>query len=105
MKSENLILVAKLLVGLTWFAAASAFLFPPSSTFGQLGRLLFYLLLVVHAVECAVFFRTLKRTGRPLRSELARTLFYGVAHYAEVKALVDAREAGRGGAGDPSRPE
>ncbi len=95
--SQNMILVAKLLVAVTWFAAAAGFLFPPSSTFGQLGRLLFFLLLGVHTIECAVFYPTLKRTGRPVGLELARTLFYGVAHYAEAKALA---AAGRGDPGE-----
>jgi uncharacterized protein YhhL (DUF1145 family) len=95
--SQNGILIAKLLVTVTWFAAAAGFLLPPSSGFGQLGRMLFFLLLAVHAVECAVFYPTLKRTGRPLGLELARTLFYGVAHYAEAKALADTR--GRGDSG------
>ena len=96
--SQNRVLVAKLLVAATWFAAAAGFLFPPSSTFGHLGRLLFFLLLGIHAIECAVFYPTLKRTGRPIGLELARTLFYGVAHYAEAKALADADRRDSGGA-------
>ena len=95
--SQNTMLIAKLVVAVTWFAAAAGFLYPPSSTFGQLGRLLFFLLLGIHTIECAVFYPTLKRTGRPIGMELARTLFYGVAHYSEAKALV---EAGRSDSGD-----
>ncbi len=103
--SQNMILVGKLLVGVTWFAGAAAFLFPASSTYGQLGRMLFYVLLGVHAVECAVFFRTLKQTGRPLGLELAQTLLYGVIHYTEAKALADARAGSGDFGGDPAKHE
>ena len=105
MRSQNSMLVAKLLVAVTWFAGAAAFLLPASSTLGQVGRLLFYVLLGVHAVECAVFFRTLKQTGRPLGLELARTLLYGVIHYTEAKALADARAGSGDSRGDPANPE
>jgi len=90
-RSRNPILIAKLLVAVTWFVAAAAFLFPTSSTYGRAGRLLFFVLLAVHLLECAVFYRTLQRTGRPLGLELSRTLFYGIAHYGEAKALADSR--------------
>ena len=83
-----MILALKLLVLATWFTAAAGFLWPGDTTFGQLGRILFGLLAVTHAVECAFFLPTLRKTGRPLGFEIAQTLFYGVIHYAEVKAAL-----------------
>ena len=65
MKSQNLILVAKLLVTVTWLAAAAAFLFPAASTFGQLGRLLFFVLLGVHARRVRGVLRHPEADGAP----------------------------------------
>ncbi len=93
MPNPGLVLALKVLVMGTWGIAAVGFLFSPETTFGQLGRTLFFLLAAVHALECAVFYPTLKRTGRPLGFELANTLFFGVVHFTEAKALADARDA------------
>ena len=101
MNSRKLIAISKGLVLLTWLAGFAALSLPASSTYGQLGRLRLYVLVAVHVVECAAFFRTLRRTGRPLGLEVAQTLLFGVAHYAEAKLLVDAAGRNRpGGAGD-----
>ena len=77
----------------TWLVAAIGFLFPADTAFGLGGRSLFGLLAVVHAVECVLFYGTLKRTGRPLPLELLQTMFFGVIHYAEAKAIVEAGDA------------
>lgn len=95
MSNASLILVLKVAVMGTWLAAAAAFLFPDTTLYGRLGRGLFVLLAAVHVVECAVFYGTLKRTGRPLVLEIVNTLFFGVIHYTEAKALVDASESPR----------
>ena len=87
-----MILALKILVLGTWLVAAAGFLVPATSPFGQLGRGLFQVLAIVHIVECAFFYRTLARTGRPLGFELLNTLFFGVIHFVEAKALADARE-------------
>jgi uncharacterized protein YhhL (DUF1145 family) len=92
MSNTSLILALKIFIMVSWFGAAAAFLVPETTLFGRLGRLLFVLLAVVHTIECAVFFRMLKRTGRPLGFELLNTFFFGIIHFTEVKAIVDARE-------------
>ncbi len=99
MNYRTLIALSKGLVLLTWLVGAAALLFPTSSTYGQLGRLLLAILLAVHVVECGVFFRSLQRTGRPLWREVAQTLLFGVIHYAEVKAEVKALGDATGGDG------
>ena len=86
----------KLGVIATWLVAAVGFLLPSDTAFGMAGRALFWLLAVVHAVECVVFFGTLKRTGRPLGLELLQTMFFGVVHYAEARACVERVEGGEG---------
>ena len=92
MQNPQLTLALKIGVIATWLVGAVGFLFPPDSTFGQLGRLLFALLTIVHAIECGLFYSTLKRTGRPLGLELLNTMFFGVIHFTEAKALAEARE-------------
>ncbi|MFP6624515.1 MAG: hypothetical protein VCC20_13625 [Myxococcota bacterium] len=92
MQTAQLTLALKIGVIAAWLIGASGFLFPPDTTFGQLGRLVFVLLTIVHTIECAVFYRTLKNTGRPLAFELLQTLFFGVIHFTEAKALAEARE-------------
>ncbi len=84
---RTLISLSKGMVLLTWMAGAAGLFLPAASTYGQLGRLLLGILLATHLVECAVFFRTLRRTGRPLGLELSQTLLFGVIHYAEAKSL------------------
>ena len=92
-QSPNLTLALKIGVIATWLVGAAGFLFSPETTFGQLGRLLFALLTVVHSIECFLFYSTLKRTGRPLGFEVLNTMFFGVIHFTEAKALAEAREA------------
>ncbi len=92
MPNPSLILVFKLGILATWFVAGAGFLFPDTTLFGRLGRLLFVLLAVVHSVECAIFYKTLRRTGRPLGVELLQTFFFGVIHYSEAKVLADSIE-------------
>jgi hypothetical protein len=86
--NQTLMLVIKIVIIATWLAAAAGFLLPPASTFGELGRTLFFLLLAIHAIECACFIGALRRTGRPLLFEIANTLFFGAIHYAEVRLLL-----------------
>ena len=83
----QLTLALKIGVIATWLVGAAGFLFPPDSTFGLAGRLLFALLTIVHAIECMLFYSTLKRTGRPLGFEVINTMFFGVIHFTEAKTL------------------
>jgi uncharacterized protein YhhL (DUF1145 family) len=91
--SQTLVLLFKVVTIGTWLLAAAAFLMPPSSTFGGLGRTLFYLLFAIHALECVAFLGALRRTGRPLVLEVMNTLFFGVIHYIEVKQILAANDA------------
>ena len=99
-KSQVAAGLLKLVVLVAWGAAALAFFLPADSTLGEGGRLLFWLLLVVHAIECAFFFRSLQATGNPIALELVQTMVFGVVHYTEVKAALEARAAEAAGVGD-----
>ena len=90
-QNPALLLVLKLVVFASWLVAAAGFFFPMDSGFGLAGRALFGLLALTHLIECAVFYRTLTRTGRPIGVELANTFVFGVVHFAEARALAEAR--------------
>ena len=75
----------KALVGLVWVLCVAAFLMPPDWTAASLGRSLFWLLVVVHAIECVVFLSTLKRAPGPLSAHLVQTMLYGLFHLREIR--------------------
>ena len=60
-----MILAQKLAVIGAWLIGSIGFLFPADTTFGMVGRALFILLAGIHTIECAVFYRTLRRTKWP----------------------------------------
>ncbi len=47
---------------------------------------------VVHAIECAFFYKTLRETGESLPGHLLQTFFFGIIHYQTVKAELAARQ-------------
>lgn len=73
------------LVAATWLAALACLLLPGDGLLLRGGRVLFWTLLAVHLVECAVFLPALRRSGRPLPGELLQVLLFGVIRYGEVQ--------------------
>jgi uncharacterized protein YhhL (DUF1145 family) len=64
---------------LLWIACAVSFLLPASAWVLR-GRYLFFGLLIVHAVECAVFLPRLRAAGGSFSHHLVQTLLFGVLH-------------------------
>jgi uncharacterized protein YhhL (DUF1145 family) len=85
----------KIAVAATWIFAAASFV-PPFSgfAFASLGQNLFGLLVVVHAIECAVFLPTLRKSGEPLLGQLGQTMLFGVVHYRSLKLAEAERDEG-----------
>jgi uncharacterized protein YhhL (DUF1145 family) len=83
----------KIAVAATWIFSAASF-FPPFSgfAFAGLGQSLFGILLAVHVIECAVFFPTLRASGRPLLGQLGQTMLFGVIHQRTLKLAEAERE-------------
>jgi uncharacterized protein YhhL (DUF1145 family) len=92
MSQKQILLVAKLGVTGAWLAGLAGFFLPVEPSTGQTLRLVFYGLAIVHVVECAFFFKTLKDSGRPLLGQVLRTLAFGVVHYAGVKAELEMQQ-------------
>ncbi len=92
MSQKQILLVAKLGVTGAWLAGLAGFFLPVEPSTGQTLRLVFYGLAIVHVVECTIFFKTLKESGRPLLGQVLRTLAFGVVHYAELKAELEMQQ-------------
>ena len=80
--------MAKPAVAVLWLLCIAAFFVAPASTVSSFGRGLFWLLAVVHAIECAVFFPVLRKAPGPLLRHLLRTFVFGILYVRDVRPLV-----------------
>ena len=69
---------ARAALGGVWLYAVLCF-FAPLPLAG-LGRLVFWVLLVTHAVECAVFLPRMRAAGGSLAHHLVQVMLFGVFH-------------------------
>ena len=67
-----------------WLLAALAFAGPADSALASAGRRVFWVLVVVHAIECVVFFPRLRRAPGSLGRHLMQTFLYGILHVREL---------------------
>ena len=81
--------VPKIGVAGIWLACLAAFLAEAGSTLVQIGRIVFWVLVVVHTIECAVFYRLLKRAPGSLGSHLAGTFVFGMFHVKDVQLAIE----------------
>jgi uncharacterized protein YhhL (DUF1145 family) len=88
--SEARARVAKVVVTIVWLLLATSFFMGPS-TLRTVGQVLFWLMLVGHAVECAIYWPTLRASGKPLMGQVLQTLLYGYIQYQVVKQAAAAR--------------
>jgi uncharacterized protein YhhL (DUF1145 family) len=77
--------LAKIGVGVLWLACIASFLAEPGSTAGRIGRILFWVLAATHAIECAAFYRLLKRAPGSLSHHLLSTFVFGMFHVKDVQ--------------------
>jgi uncharacterized protein YhhL (DUF1145 family) len=68
----------KVVVGILWVYCALSF-FAPLPLAG-IGRLVFWVLLITHAVECAVFLPRMRAAGGSLAHHIAQVMLWGVFH-------------------------
>jgi hypothetical protein len=88
--SEAQAKVAKAVVTVLWLLLAASFFMAPS-TLRTVGQWFFWLMLVGHAVECAIYWPTLRASGKPLAGQVLLTLLYGYIQYQEVKQAAASR--------------
>jgi len=79
-----------------WLLGALSFLGPREGGLLGFGRTIFWVLVVVHAIECLVFLPRLRRAPGSLASHLRQTFLFGILHVREIPASPD---AGGGAAG------
>ncbi len=79
--------IGRVVIGMTWLFATACFFAPlATSSAGEFGRTLFWVLAIVHIVECVMFLGVLRRSGRPLVGELWQTFLFGIVHVSAVRA-------------------
>lgn len=82
--------VFKGMVALLWLWGLLSFLVAPDSAFSVMGRFLFWILAVLHAIECLLFLPRLRAAEGSLAGHLVQTFVFGVAH---VRGLPQGDEA------------
>jgi hypothetical protein len=71
---------AKAALGVIWVLCAASFLVGGESSAAGVGRLLFFVLLAAHAVECVFFLPKLRAAPGGLGGHLLQTLIFGILH-------------------------
>ena len=74
----------KLVILGVWLLCVVAFLGGGDGWFLALCRRVFWLMLVVHGVECVLFRDRLRRASGSLPGHLAQTLLFGLFHLREL---------------------
>ncbi len=80
--------MAKPVVAALWLLCIAGFVVAPASTVSTFLRGAVWLLAVVHAIECAVFFPVLRKAPGPLLRHLLHTFVFGILYVQDVRALV-----------------
>ena len=78
-------MAGKIVVGALWLWSIACLL-APGLPLASAGRLLFWILVVVHAVECVVFLPRLRAAGGSLGNHLVQTFLFGIAHVSTLPA-------------------
>jgi uncharacterized protein YhhL (DUF1145 family) len=69
-----------------WTWGLASFFVAPTSPITMWGRLIFYILLVAHTAECAIFFTKLKAAPGSLGENISKTMIFGAFHLNEINA-------------------
>ena len=86
-EGEGIHPIGKAVLGAVWLFSTACF-FPPLENLavGPLGRSLFIVLAITHAIECIAFLGVLKKSERPLPEELWQTFLFGIVHVSILRA-------------------
>ncbi len=83
---EGIYPIGKAVLGAVWLFGTASY-FPPlqNASVGELGRNLFVVLAITHALECLAFIGTLRKSPRPLVGELWQTFLFGIVHISTLR--------------------
>lgn len=76
--------IARGLIGVVWILAIGSFFVATESAVAGLGRLVFWILVIVHTIECGVFLPRLRSARGSLASHLFRTFLFGFLHVGSL---------------------
>ena len=77
--------MARAVVIAAWLWGIASFFVAPDSGVSAIGRIVFWILLVVHAIECVVFLPKFRRAGGSLARHLAQTFVFGVVYAGGIR--------------------
>jgi uncharacterized protein YhhL (DUF1145 family) len=75
----------KLGVAAAWILAIVAMFAFAGSVLGSVGRLVFYFMVIAHAIECVVFLPRLRQAPGGLGTNLLQVFLFGVFHMRELQ--------------------
>lgn len=75
-------LVGKVVLAVVWALCLASFF--GTSPAADVGRILFWVLVVVHGVECVIFLPRLRAAPGSLGGHLVQTFFFGILHVREL---------------------
>ena len=76
---------AKAAVAVVWVLCIASFFVGEGTQLAFWGQLMFFVLLVAHAVECVVFLPKLRAAGGDLGGHLIQTLIFGIVHVRSLE--------------------
>ncbi|RIL00301.1 MAG: hypothetical protein DCC71_18740 [Proteobacteria bacterium] len=76
----------KAIVLVLWVACLAAFALPEHLWWASAGRMLFFGLIVVHAVEFALFLPKLRAAGGSLGHHFVQVMLFGIVHVRSLAA-------------------
>jgi uncharacterized protein YhhL (DUF1145 family) len=76
----------KVVLGLVWIWALASFFVAPESSASSVGRIVFWVLVVAHAIECVVFLPKFRRAGGSLPGHFAQTMIFGFLHASSLES-------------------
>ncbi len=77
---------AKVFVLVAWLYGILSLFLDPGSAAVDWGQRIFWVLLIVHAIECVIFLPTLRKLPGSLGHHLVQTMLYGIVHLRAARA-------------------
>jgi len=84
----------KALLIVLWLICVACFFVPQENLYLLAGRIVFFGMLIIHAIEWLAFRELLKGSANGAIGNLSGTLLFGILHIQEVRAEVEGRSTG-----------
>lgn len=84
---------SKMLTLIIWAACGASLFIDSESFYVRGGQLIFWILLIAHAIECVAYLPTMRRVGGSMGMHMLQTLLFGFLYYQELKSRDQAQES------------